>query len=324
MSNFCKHLHVIVLIAILCIIPICFAQKESVDSKDFPQLTGPYLGQKPPGRTPVKFAPEILKHTFCAVFSPDGNEFYFAAYDPDPVVDECSIVCMKRVDNKWLEPEVASFSSSYADFDICMSHDGQRVFFRSDRPLEGTGAARERSYLWFATRTAAGWSEAQAVAYSGRTDIPTGYPSITKDGTLYFGARIPGSVGPSDIYFSRLVDGAYTTPVNLGRQANSDYGEGDMFIAPDSSYLIVACYQHPENNGEQDLYISFRESDGSWTELTSMGELINTEYGENCPQVSPDGKWFFFNRYATEGLSEEGQGTHWVDAAIIESYRPKD
>ena len=249
------------MVALLACLTTCCNQATDVaEANDFQALSGPYLGQEPPGKTPVKFAPEILKHTFCAVFSPDGDEFYCASYNPDPAVEECSIVCIKRVDGKWLEPKVTSFSSSYVDHDICMSHDGQKVFFRSMRPLEGTGEARERTLLWTSSRTESGWSEAQPVVYSGRTDIPTGYPSITSDGTLYFGARIPGSAGPSDIHFSRFVDGSYTTPVNLGRGANSDYGEGDMFIAPDGSYLIVACFQHPGNNGEQDLYIRFKKS----------------------------------------------------------------
>ena len=43
---------------------------------DFPKLAGPYLGQKPPGMTPVIFAPGIIatefhEHSFPS-FSPDG------------------------------------------------------------------------------------------------------------------------------------------------------------------------------------------------------------------------------------------------------------
>jgi hypothetical protein len=48
-------------------------------------LKGPYLGQKPPGMKPEIFAPGILNTdtmgAFCAVFSPEGDEFHFVYYE---------------------------------------------------------------------------------------------------------------------------------------------------------------------------------------------------------------------------------------------------
>jgi hypothetical protein len=47
-------------------------------------LTGPYLGQEPPGSIPKLFAPGIIstdadfEHS-AAVFSPDGNEVFWCA-----------------------------------------------------------------------------------------------------------------------------------------------------------------------------------------------------------------------------------------------------
>ena len=287
-------------------------------------MSGSYLDREVPGLVPVKFAPELLANTFCAVFSPDFNEFYCAAYSPDPDNSECSIVRFKRVARGWIGPEVCSFSSDFVEHDMCLSPDGKQIVFRSNRPLPGSSEARERYYLWRCTRDGNGWSEPQPISLGGRLDISAGYPSLTLNGTLYFASQDLEAVGPSDIHYSPPAEGGYSTPVNLGRDANSDYGEGDLFVAPDESYLIVACWQHPENNGDQDLYISFHNEDGTWTKLANMGPPINTEYGENCPQVSPDGKYLFFNRYATEGLDKAGQGTHWIDAEIIESYRPNE
>lgn len=44
---------IITIAVIICVIPfaICHAQNEKEKSKDFPVLTGPYIGQKPPGMT---------------------------------------------------------------------------------------------------------------------------------------------------------------------------------------------------------------------------------------------------------------------------------
>jgi hypothetical protein len=91
-------------------------------------------------------------------------------------------------------------------------------------------------------------------------------------------------------------------------------------VAPDEAYLIVSCLGRPENPDDLDLYISFRNSDGTWTRSLNMGENINTRLGENCPQVSPDGKFLFFNRYNPK--TERGK-MMWVDSNIINRLRPE-
>ena len=53
----------------------------------------------------------------------------------------------------------------------------------------------------------------------------------------------------------------------------------------------------------------------------NLGPPINTEFGENCPMISPDDRFLFFNRY-TGGEDRQENGTYWVDARILEQYRP--
>ena len=73
-----------------------------------------------------------------------------------------------------------------------------------------------------------------------------------------------------------------------------------------------------EWNGTQ---IRFRNPDGSWSEALNMGKEINTGAGENCPQVSPDGKYFFFNRYNPD---LKMGNMYWMDAKIIENLKPEE
>ena len=145
------------------------------------------------------------------------------------------------------------------------------------------------------------------------------YPSITKEGTLYFQSRRQGGYGKTDIYRSQFIHGKYTEPENLGDAINSEHNEGDVCIAHDESYMIVCVSGRPDSYGRGDLYISFRREDGSWTNLRNMGETINTHGTEYCPMFSPEGKYFFFTS------SRTGNGDiYWVDAKIIQRYTPED
>ena len=131
-----------------------FCQKES----KFPVLEGPYLGQTPPGMTPEIFAPGIIStgyHDGCITFSPDGKElfYHFGAHG------RMVILYMKQMDNRWTAPEVASFSGKYRDGEPHFSHDGNKLLFRSTRPMEGNGEPMKHTDIWIVERTETGWGE---------------------------------------------------------------------------------------------------------------------------------------------------------------------
>lgn len=301
----------------------CWFGVEQQTDEEVDLLVGPYMGQVPPGMVPEKFLADVLDHNFCSVFSPKGDEFYFSHYDPE--ANACSIEVMTMTDGVWSHPKVTSFSSDFIDNDVAMSGDGNRVIFRSNRPLPGdlTGEKRDNLYLWTSTRTADGWTDAEAVAFGERTDIAGGYPSLTSEDFLYFTTISEGDRGTKDIHRSSCADGVFGAPEKLGETVNSPYVEGDLFVAPDGSFLIVARSDHPENigGGGLDLWVSFRTLEDRWTTPVNMGPDINTEHGENCPAVSPDNRFLFFNRYSGEE-GNEVNGTYWVDARILDRFRP--
>ena len=80
---------------------------------------------------------------------------------------------------------------------------------------------------------------------------------------------------------------------SLGKLLKENFVEWCPYIAPDESYMIFSAYEIGgiENN---DLYIVFKEDDGNWSDAVNMGESINTEYQEQFPRVSNDGKYLFF------------------------------
>ncbi len=286
---------------------------------------GAYFGQKPPGLTPEIFAQKILSKkqpewAYDCVFSPCGREFYYTVSDLEKKTDQ--IMSMRMVGNVWTEPEPVSFNSDHVSNNLCISHDGYRIFFKSWRPLPGKIDPEFTSYIWNVRRYNTGWSEAEPVIYDGEY-LPAGHPSISSDGTLFFRYRGENDKGNADTYMSEFVNGSYSFPVSLGSVLNTEYIEGDVCVAADKSFIIVAGWDRPENSGESDLYISFREKDGTWSALRNMGEPVNTIYNENNAMLSPDEKYIFFMRVHVSN-DVASCDTYWVDAKIIETFRPVD
>jgi Tol biopolymer transport system component len=271
---------------------------------------GKYMGQEPPGKTPQIFAPGFIsteKAELNSVFTPDGKEFYFSIYTPG---QGCKMYFTKDTGRGWSQPKKVHFSSQKSDVDMCLTSDGKKMYFGSTRPLKGV--AQTDYKIWYVDREGDDWSKAKyldAPINDGKRAL---YPCVSNNGTMYFQAIRDDTFGSRDIYYSRYNNGQFMEPIHLGREINSEYGEGDVLIAPDESYMIVNSGGRPDDMGNSDLYISFKQNDGSWTTLKNMGSKINSPETDYCPMLSPEGKYFFF----TSKRSGSGD-IYWVDAKII-------
>jgi Tol biopolymer transport system component len=252
-------------------------------------VASPYLGQKSPGLTPKLFAPEIIKTEFreaAAAFSPDLKEFYFRRRGGK--YKHNTLVMVQQKDNRWVESLVARKAG-----EPFISPDGKTLHL----------GRRYRE------RTDTGWSELKSLAAPFK-DMRIMRLTTSAKGTYYFDEA--SETGP--LHYSRLVDGKHEKP----QKVNVNVGKWNAhpFIAPDESYLIW----DDQRNGNADLYVSFRQKDGSWGEAINLGDQINTPANEAYGSVTPDGKYFFFHRSTGGGNAD----IYWVDAQIIKKLRPKE
>jgi Tol biopolymer transport system component len=141
---------------------------------------------------------------------------------------------------------------------------------------------------------AGGWSRATNLS-AVNSDSSEYYISFSGNGNLYFGSSRPGGYGHEDIYVSRLVNGAYTQPKNLGATINSRESEHDPCISDDERFIIFKSENRDDGFGEADLYFSKLDDKLSWTPAQNLGSKINTKSYEYCPYFSPDGKYFFYS-----------------------------
>ena len=69
--------------------------------------------------------------------------------------------------------------------------------------------------------------------------------------------------------------------------------------------------------GWHDIYISKRNHDGSWNEPINLGAKINTADEDGTPQITPDGKYFFFT---TVKSGDWGYTPYWIDAEVVTKF----
>ena len=268
-----------------------------------------YLNEEPPGLTPKIFAPGIVsvenQFEYGSTFSADGKEFYYALN----VGKKPEIHFIKFENNAWTKPVKLIGHEKYGYNDPFLTPDGKRLFFISDRALDGKSDVKDID-IWYAERTKTGWSEPINAGDEINTDKNEYYISFTKTGKMYFSSNGGTSKETDknfDIRTSEFVKGKFQPSKKLGDAINTAHYEADVFIAPDEKYIIY-CSERPDSKGKGDLYISFKNDKGEWQPAKNMGAPINTEGYEFCPFVTSDGKFLFFSR---------GGDIYWVAAEVI-------
>ena len=299
---------------------------------------GPYLGQKPPGMTPEIFAPGIVStglDELNSVFSPDGNEFYYCVRN----MGASSLFIMKRVGQTWGAPQPLPFAGPYDDIDVSLSPDGQQLFFCSNRPVSGSGPARQDHDIWMCERTGDTWGPPRHLGDAVNSPREDFYPVATNNKTLYFNSQRAGE-GTNDIYFCRWVDGKYAPAEKLGPEVNTEHREFDAFVDPDERFLIFSS-ERPGDDRFGDLYISFKTDGGTWTPSKNMGKGINGPGPEYGTVLTPDKRFLLFTRQTypriarpsvrpltrddyvkmQAGPNNGSTDIWWVDARVIEEAR---
>lgn len=294
------------------------------------KLSGVFLGQKPPGTTAQLFAPGIVSSQFfehsSPVFTPDLKEIYWSTQIEENGKDAIKpILYMKLLDGFWTKPEIPLFAKK---FSCCenpfITPDGKKLYFSVRNIL-----SPEKSEIWYVNREVDKWGEPIKMEENiNHKQNGAFYPSIAGDGTMYYMSLMKGSEIGYGMYVSKFNNGDYEKPLPMD-EFNSFPAEFAPYIAPDQSYIIFCSFKEG-GYGSGDLYICFKREDNTWGKILNMGKKINTALNERFPNVSPDGKYFFFNSTrsipgAMPNTPGNGQGDiYWIDAKIIEELRPRE
>jgi Tol biopolymer transport system component len=322
------------------ILSIAFCRSDRVV---LPVLKGPYLGQQTPGMKPEVFAPGIVSRgpgTRDLVMTPDGKEIYFSAVLGNYAIS--TIMVTKEIDGVWTAPEVMSCMQDpgHQNLEPCLSPDGKRFYFVSERPDPTANEAAGDPDIWVMDRVGGEWSEPRNLGGPVNTDGQEYFPSVTRDGTLYFSRQAKGSPSVA-VCRSRFVDGKFEEPEKVPLPIGPGENCYNTFVAPDESYMIAPIEGRKDASGGTDYYVFFRDRSGAWSEPANMGDAINrAEDSTFSASVSPDGRYLFFvsrrfldkadwpaklSRSVLEGLHNRPMNgiscIFWVSAEVIEERR---
>ncbi|GAA3941867.1 OmpA family protein [Hymenobacter algoricola] len=152
------------------------------------------------------------------------------------------------------------------------------------------------------------------------TPYNEGAGTISGDGkTLVFAScDRPNAVGNCDLYISRRTGNNWSKPQNLGRNVNSVEWDSQPTLSADGRTLYFTSTRRG-GKGQEDLYVTNLQPDGTWSLARNLGEPVNTPGKDMAPFIHASGTTLY---YVTDGLVGMGgldvyrcelQGPKWSD-----------
>ncbi len=203
-----------------------------------------------------------------------------------------------------------NINSEYLDYSPVISIGEELILFCSRRPPGKKKHVDGLYYedIFFATSKEGvnNWSEAKVI------DKSSGYISKEiNDGKAH---EAPVSLSPdgNTLYIykengiwksSKDAEGKWSVPIRMNQNVNIGDANPSIFITPDETEMFIVSTGVADGYGERDLYYSKKDENGNWKKPVNMGPKINTQYKEDAPYLSKDGKSLYF---ASQGHNSMG------------------
>lgn len=179
------------------------------------------------------------------------------------------------------------------------SPDGLTLYMASNRP-GGFGGQD----IWVARRASEDdpWGAPENLGATINTEFDDFCPTPVRGHGLYFVSARPGGCGGPDMYFTRITNGVWEQPQNLGCHINSSAGEASPAYFEDESGSSVLYFSSTRPGGfeaggvDSDIYFSLDFG------LAQLAPALNTAADDSRPNVRKDGREIVFDSNRSGGV----------------------
>jgi tetratricopeptide (TPR) repeat protein len=194
-----------------------------------------------------------------------------------------------------------SINSKFDDYLPMVSSDGNLLVYTSNR----TYVADYEDYianLFYSENKKGSYQHGQRLPVSTFDNEQSVGLNPTGEKILIYAN---GDYSTHDIKMVNRKGSKYTnaTKNELPSDMNTPEIEMGACLSPDGNTIYYASDRRGGRGG-LDIYISKKDANGVWSPSQNIGSTINTEYDENYPSLSPDGKTFYFASRGHRGIGE--------------------
>jgi len=197
-------------------------------------------------------------------------------------------------------------NTKYRDYCPVVSIDGRVLIFTSRRE-GGTSDAKDENGDYYDDiyvcqgQPNGAWSKPQSIGSNINTAGHEAAIGLSPDGQLLFIYKDDN--GDGNIYFSEKKGADWTQPQQMGSDINTTSWETHASVTAAQDKLVFVSNRSQGGYGGRDLWYCNKLPNGEWGLSLNMGSVINTQYEEESPFISADGKTLIFS---SQGHSSMG------------------
>ncbi len=214
-------------------------------------------------------------------------------------------------------------NSKYDETRPLISPDGKTLYFSRSNDPENAGGTKDPNDIWYSKLdTVTGkWEAAKNIGHSLNNKGENYISSITPDGkamTVLLGNEYTkhDKMKPG-VSISTKNGENWSAPQSLDIiNSYIESTDGNYFLANNRKVLIMAIDRY-DSFGGKDLYVSFLQEDGRWSEPLNMGNDINTAHTESSPYLAADNETLYFS---SKGYSGYGGSDVYISRRLDDSW----
>ncbi len=192
----------------------------------------------------------------------------------------------------------SEINTQYAEYCPVVSADGKVLIFTSRRE-GGTGGAVDddgRYYedIYVCQKQPNGkWSKPKSIGSSINSAGHEAAIGLSPDGQLLFIYKDDNNDG--NIYQSKRTADGWSKLEPLGSDINTSAWETHASITATQDFLVFSSNRSEGGLGGRDLWYCRKLPNGEWGLAQNMGSVINTNFEEDSPFITADGKTLIFS-----------------------------
>jgi outer membrane protein OmpA-like peptidoglycan-associated protein len=213
----------------------------------------------------------------------------------------------------------SAVNTEYSELNPVMSPDGKTLYFgRKNHPqnkfgMAGTEQIAGSQDIWYSESLMGAWTTARRMSEALNRDQYNTIYSVSPDGQtiLVKGAYVNGQYETRGFSIAKKSATGWEIPkkMEIPKYEKLSRGKNEYGYLTNDGKVLLMAFSEKKNSDEDDIYASFLEKDGSWSEPMNLGDDVNTDFTETTPFLAADGKTLYFSSNREGG---KGSNDIWV------------
>ena len=198
-------------------------------------------------------------------------------------------------------------NTTYNEFAPVIAPDGKTLYFLREGHPQNRSKEKYSCDVWSSNFNNGKWLPANHLQMPFNANISNSIYSISPDGNTIITNWMEESANLSltkGFGIIKKTDNGWSRPEKLEIPKFEKMCKGRFqfgSLSADGKTFLMS-FSESKNGTIDDIYASFLEKDGSWSEPMNLGDDINTDFTECIPFLAPDGYTLYFSSNREGGL----------------------